>query len=157
MVRLPKRIRLAHETYADNEAVFHVVFRAAFGEVPFRTAQIRDAVWDLVINEHDRGNVRIYAACLMADHFHCLVSPRNRDIIKWVDGFKSFSTRVSQRHRPQRILWQPGFYDRRIRDEAEFAAAVEYIVRNPVDAGLVEDSIDWPWSAAWVDEVELSE
>ncbi len=154
MVRLPKRIRLTHDTYHDQEAVFHIVFRTAIGETPFQHAGLRDAVWSLVTNEHRRGNIRVYGACLMPDHLHAVVSSRDRDVIKWVDGFKSYSTRVSQRYRPQRILWQPGFFDRRIRDESEFAAAIEYVVRNPVVARLVEQAEDWRWCGAWVDGKE---
>ena len=38
-------------------------------------------------------------------------------------------------------LWQNESYDHLIRDDLEFVRAVEYIVNNPVKAGLV----GWKW------------
>ncbi len=46
-------------------------------------------------------------------------------------------------------IWQPSFYDRAVRDEADFGATAEYIVRNPLTAGLVEDERDWPHTWVW--------
>lgn len=33
-------------------------------------------------------------------------------------------------------------------EEAHLAAAVPYVERNPVRAGLCERAVDWPWSSA---------
>ena len=35
-----------------------------------------------------------------------------------------------------------------IRDEAHYERTLEYVLANPVRAGLVEDWTEWPWSAA---------
>jgi REP element-mobilizing transposase RayT len=69
-----------------------------------------------------------------------------------MNDFKSYTTRISKDFRPQRSLWQPSFYDRRIRDEAEFEAAVAYVVRNPVSAGLVDEPELWAWVGSWLDD-----
>jgi REP element-mobilizing transposase RayT len=151
MVQLPQQIRLPHEVYADPNAVFHVVFRAAVAERPFHRRSTGSDIWQLLLNERTRPSIELIAACLMPDHLHAVVSPREKNIIKWVDGFKSFSTRVAQPTFGERILWQPGFYDRRLRDQAEFEAAVLYVVNNPVAAGLVEDISEWPWVGSWVE------
>jgi hypothetical protein len=49
------------------------------------------------------------------------------------------------------------YWDRFIRNEKHFTAAVEYIHMNPVKAGLVEKAEDWYWSSAggWGKEAEL--
>lgn len=101
--------------------------------------------------EHQRTAVRIGVACLMPDHFHAIVSPRDKSIIRWMNDFKSCTTRLSRDHRPQRFLWHRSFYDRLLPDAAEFEAAVGYIARNPSAAGLVEDDADWPWLGTWVE------
>ena len=48
------------------------------------------------------------------------------------------------------------FGDRFIRNERHFVAARDYIVMNPVKAGLVTKPEDWPWSSAkdWVEKDE---
>ncbi len=146
----PKRIRLNHATYADPAAVFHVVFRAAVGEEPFRSPVTAAAIWQLLLNEHDRASIHLFAACLMPDHLHLLLGPGDRDVIKWTSGFKSYSTRIAQDSRPQRILWQPGFFDRRVRDQAEFDRVLEYIIRNPIGAGLSTAPGQWQWAGVWL-------
>jgi REP element-mobilizing transposase RayT len=104
------------------------------------------------MNELTDDRIRLRAACLMPDHLHAVVSPCERDIVKWANGFKSYSTRLNWDGDGRPALWQPGFYDRRIRDEAEFRTAVEYVARNPVEAGLVADPAEWPWVGAWLEE-----
>ncbi len=44
-------------------------------------------------------------------------------------------------------LWQPRFWEHRIRDERDFAAHIDYVYINPVKHGLVANVADWPWSS----------
>ena len=37
------------------------------------------------------------------------------------------------------------YWDRFIRDEKHFNSAVNYILENPIKAGLVKNVDDWPW------------
>ena len=43
-------------------------------------------------------------------------------------------------------IWQRRFWEHCIRDEADFAAHVDYCHWNPVKHGLVERAEDWPFS-----------
>lgn len=45
-------------------------------------------------------------------------------------------------------VWQRGYWDRYIRSEQHFRAAVAYDHKSPVKARLVEKPEDWPWSSA---------
>ena len=44
--------------------------------------------------------------------------------------------------------WQQGFHDRIIRNPAEYAETIRYVVNNPVRAGLVESLEDYPFTGA---------
>lgn len=44
-------------------------------------------------------------------------------------------------------IWQPRFWEHRIRDERDFAAHIEYVYINPVKHGLAASVVDWPWSS----------
>jgi hypothetical protein len=46
------------------------------------------------------------------------------------------------------VKWQANFFDHRLRSESEFRAKATYILDNPVAAGLVQRSEDWPH--AWL-------
>ncbi len=42
-------------------------------------------------------------------------------------------------------LWQRGFYDRIARSDEDLVAACEYVLNNPVRAGLVAEAGEWPY------------
>jgi putative transposase len=44
-------------------------------------------------------------------------------------------------------LWQPRFWEHLIRDEADFAAHMDYLHYNPVRHRHVVRAIDWPYSS----------
>jgi REP element-mobilizing transposase RayT len=46
-------------------------------------------------------------------------------------------------------FWQKESYDHWIRDLDELERVVQYVIRNPVSAGLCQKSIDWRFSSAW--------
>jgi putative transposase len=44
-------------------------------------------------------------------------------------------------------IWQKRFWERHIRDDADFAAHLRYCWMNPVKHGLVSDPGDWPFTS----------
>jgi REP element-mobilizing transposase RayT len=144
----PKNTRLPHETYADPELQFHVVFHA-FPGISTLSPDVLAALWDLVLQQRERSDIELFAACLMPNHLHWVVAPRGRDIIAFVNAWKSFSTKRARDAGHRGVLWQPGWYDRVIGVQLEFDEAVDYVVRNPVTAGLCETPEDWAYTWAW--------
>ncbi len=132
----PRLRRLPEFTYADPASAFHLVIRARINSAPFR-GEMGDAVWDVLARERADGQVRVTAACLMPDHLHVIVFPRGRSVIRWVNAFKSLTTRAAWEAGWRGRLWQPRYYDHLIRDEEEYWTTVAYIRENPVVAGVV--------------------
>jgi len=48
-------------------------------------------------------------------------------------------------HQITGILWQPGFFDHLLRNDESYAQKWEYVRQNPVRAGLVKFTEDWPY------------
>ncbi|HEX2955465.1 MAG TPA: transposase [Chitinispirillaceae bacterium] len=46
-------------------------------------------------------------------------------------------------------LWQIDYWDRFIRDASHYNIAINYIISNPVKAGLIDKPENWRWSSAW--------
>jgi putative transposase len=46
-------------------------------------------------------------------------------------------------------IWQPSYYDRRVRDAEEFFAFREYIRQNPVKKGMVVCAEEYEYGSAW--------
>ena len=43
-------------------------------------------------------------------------------------------------------FWQDESYDRMIRDGEEYARIIDYVLENPVKAGLVSKWEEWRWT-----------
>jgi putative transposase len=106
-------------------------------------------VWESIIDQRSANRIELFAASLMPDHLHLLVSPREMDILKFVGAWKSFTTRKSWGLGNSNALWQPRYWDRTIRSDDDFGEVAAYILGNPVAAGLVDDERSWPHSWAW--------
>jgi REP element-mobilizing transposase RayT len=83
--------------------------------------------------------------CLLAmpDHVHLLVRiPRAYRIRAYIRRFKHA---VSYDHD---VRWQPGAFEHRIRSGG-LMAKWDYILQNPVRAGLVSHREEWPYRKIW--------
>jgi putative transposase len=86
----------------------------------------------------------------MPEHVHLLVSePEQGTIASAVQSLKKSSSLLTTRIDVERAtaLWQKRYYDRNIRDYAEFMEKLQYLHRNPVKRGLVQRAEDWAWSS----------
>ena len=97
-------------------------------------------------------SARLDAWVLMPDHWHGLITLRERDNLSMI--VQRLKTNVSRQVREVRPdiarVWAVGFHDHALRVEEAIADAMRYIVRNPVACGLVERIGDYPfWNAAW--------
>jgi len=54
---------------------------------------------------------------------------------------------IAQQRRVRRPIWQERYFDTIIRRVRNFWEKLEYIHRNPVEAGLAERPADWIWSS----------
>lgn len=97
----------------------------------------------------DGKNYRLLAWVIMPNHVHLLVEIWQTPQSQLVRDWKGFTARRVNRLLGRRgKLWQDDYWDRYIRDEAHFRKVVHYIETNPVKAGLVKSSADWPFSSA---------
>ena len=99
----------------------------------------------------------IDAWVVLPDHFHCIISlpPGDCDfalrmrLIKAAFGraVPAMEKRTEvQLRRGERGIWQRRYWEHLIRDEADFAAHMDYVHINPVKHGLVARTAAWPHS-----------
>jgi REP element-mobilizing transposase RayT len=108
----------------------------------------RDAVNLLKALSFECG-VTLHAYCVMPDHIHVLLSP-NADTggIEFVRLLKGRLATTLRRLGVSGRVWQRSFHDRAIRQEENFREVIQYILHNPVRAGLVEDWQLYPFSGS---------
>ncbi len=104
---------------------------------------------DLVAAACGAEGVRGLAWCLMANHVHLVLVPATADGLTRAlsEAHRRYSRRVNFALTWTGYLWQGRFASYPM-DEPHLMAAIRYVERNPVKAGLVERAEDWPWSSA---------
>lgn len=96
-----------------------------------------------------RCGVNIWAYCLMRNHVHLIAVPQREDSLArcFADAHVRYTRRINVREGWQGHLWQARFGSS-VLDERYLIAAVRYVERNPVRAGIVRRPWDYRWSSA---------
>lgn len=93
--------------------------------------------------------VLIWAYCLMPNHVHLIVVPQTEEGLRSAIGetHRRYSRRINFRMGWRGHFWQGRFASSPM-DEDYLLAAVRYVERNPVQAGIAKSAGDYPWSSA---------
>ncbi|MEO7993774.1 MAG: transposase [bacterium] len=124
------------------------------GNCPFRepanAAILRDA-----FRFFNGERYELVAWVIMPNHVHALLNlNRGYDLGTIVHSLKRHSAILLNRRLGRSgQFWQKDYFDTYIRDQLHADRCIAYIHRNPVEAGLVIDPIEWEFSSArgWVD------
>ncbi len=140
MARAP-RIRFCGATY-------HVMSRGNRKNRIFEDHRDRRAFLEIVQEAVARYLVECPGYCLMDNHYHLIAHTPKANIsqfMKLVNG--RFTQYINRRH-----LWTGHVFEGRfeaivIDDSTYLRAALAYVARNPVEAGLVAEAERWQWSS----------
>jgi putative transposase len=91
------------------------------------------------------GGGRIYAYCFMPDHVHLLIGVRSG--IALPDLIRTWKSRCYRIRRGLGMVdpfWQRSYFDHAIRDDEDLRAAAEYVLQNPVRAGIARSFREYP-------------
>jgi putative transposase len=77
----------------------------------------------------------------MPDHVHLLINfpPSALSIQRVISSWKDWTAKNCD------IVWQRDFFEHRIRQDESYREKADYILANPVRAGLVDRAEDWPY------------
>ncbi len=96
-----------------------------------------------------RANLEVLAYCLMPNHVHFIVIPKDRESISTV--FHVVHMRYAQYMHKKREasghLWQGRFYSCPM-NERHVYRAIRYVEKNPVRSQIVKKAWQYPWSSA---------
>ncbi len=127
--------------------IYHVVFRTRHLK-PFLPGPDADCVTREIKLLAENGHAIILAWVIMPNHVHLLTQPKNGQIGKIIQLVKGRSSKeIKKRHPELDKTWEKRYYDRRLRHVNQVPDRIEYIINNPVTAGLCERPEDWPWSS----------
>jgi len=103
----------------------------------------------LIHNAQERIHVPIIAACVMPNHFHLVMRPRNpEDLGRWMQW--AFTTHVRWQHAKYGTtgrVWQGRFKAFLIQQDHHLLTVMRYVERNALRANLVDRAEDWRWGS----------
>ena len=140
--------RLPHRTSAGW--AYFVTTKAFQPANAFQVQGVASIVVGKLLEYRDKGNYLLHEFVVMPNHFHLLLTPgETTSLEKAVQLVKGGSSHeIHKRTENKMEIWQVGFHDWTIRDGEDYRSKVRYIQMNPVQAGLVERSGDWPYGSA---------
>jgi putative transposase len=88
---------------------------------------------------HEKEVWHVRLILVMPDHVHALIRvPIEGSLKRVVSDWKRWTATKGE------FSWQRDFFDHRLRTERSEREKADYILENPVRAGLVSRSEDWP-------------
>ena len=136
----------------------HIELAGSIYFITFRTAQefaLFDAAKEIAftsIKFHANKKYRLYACVVMETHVHSILQPLEESggtfygLSQIMHSIKSYSANRIQRLLNEKgHVWLDENYDRIIRNDEDYLEKVNYIVNNPLKAGLVEKPEDYRW------------
>jgi putative transposase len=142
---LPIRQRLAHDVplWVDpaKECYFITICCKARGRNQLALPNVAKALFETVQHRNDIGTWYVHVAMLMPDHVHMFVSfPQTKKRLKTIiSKWKEWTAKTIG------ISWHRDFFEHRLRQDESFREKADYILLNPVRAGLVQRPEDWPY------------
>ena len=102
---------------------------------------IANGIFETVKHRNAREIWYAHLALLMPDHVHLLLAfpLTEKRVHTIVSKWKEWTARTLK------IEWQRDFFEHRLRKEESRREKADYILTNPVRAGLVEKAEDWPY------------
>ena len=146
---IPRRKVLNHELpvhLRPEDAVFFLTICCRpRGTNQVCRPEIASGIFQSIELGQQRGDWWVLLAVLMPDHLHLLISfPPDTDLRKLIANWKKLLARKLQ------IAWQRDFFEHRVRAEENLREKADYILNNPVRAGLVRRAEDWLY--VWMPE-----
>lgn len=127
----------------------HVTQRGNNREIVFFDQEDRRRYLHWLKEYANRHCLEVWAYCLMTNHIHLIVVPQEGESLSGAlrDSHMRYTQYINRKYGRSGHLWQGRFYSCPL-DEAHMLAAIKYVERNPIRAGLVTLAHEWPWSSA---------
>lgn len=132
-----------------DDSIYHVINRGNGGQVVFQKDKDYEAFVNLMKEAKIRYAVKIFAYCLMPNHFHIVVMPhQSEDLSKWMQWLLTSHVRRFHKHYgTSGHIWQGRYKSFLIQKDSHLLTVLKYVESNPLRAGLVNSANNWLWSS----------
>jgi putative transposase len=145
---MPRRARVT-----PGGLVYHVLNRTVAGLPLFRKEADYEAFERIMIEAHQRHPLRMLAWCLMRNHWHFMVWPREEgevtDYFRWLAHTHAMRWHVAHNAVGRGHLYQGRFKSFPVEEDEHCLTACRYVERNALRANVVGRAEDWRWGSLW--------
>jgi putative transposase len=133
----------------DDGLVYHVINRGNNQQPVFHAESDYVAFLQAIADLKDRKAFDLYGYCLMGNHIHLLVRPREKNSISRIvqSLLVSHTQRYHRFHHSSGHVWQGRFKSPVIQDDEHLLTVLRYIEANPLRAKMVEQAGEYRWSS----------
>jgi putative transposase len=127
--------------------VFHITARGVDGSSIFVDDPDRGRFALLMEQTTNLWGWRVIAWCLMSTHYHLVVRAEREQMSLAVHRLNClYAMYFNRRYDRRGHLFENRYSSWVVQDEEHLSKTVEYVLNNPVNAGLCAEARDWLWS-----------
>lgn len=134
----------------SRDIVFHVLNRGVRRQQLFFDHRDYEEFEYLIWCARARYPLRILTYCVMPNHFHAVLWPREDGelsaFMHWLTGMHAQRWHARYGTSGTGAVYQGRFKAIPVQTGPHFLAVCRYVERNALRAGLVSQAEDWPWS-----------
>ena len=138
---------------AEGGYVYHVLNRANARLSIFESDGDYEAFERVLVEAVERTKTRLLAYCLMPNHWHLIVWPReDAELSRFVGWLTLTHTQRWHAHRHSAgsgHVYQGRFKSFPIQEDEHFYVVARYVERNALRAGLTRRSQQWRWGSLY--------
>ncbi|MGB0372194.1 MAG: REP-associated tyrosine transposase [Opitutales bacterium] len=143
-MELPVRKRLYHNlpSWVKSGASYFITINASQRSTnTLACDDVANAIKESISNYKSHGRWYPKLVVVMPDHLHFIIA-LDTDRFSITSTFTAWKRFIA---RGEKVSWQNGFFEHRLRNEASMEEKYSYILRNPVRGGLVDCPSQWPY------------
>jgi len=145
---MPRRARIS-----TGGLAYHILNRRV-GRLGLFDKPADYMAFEKILNEaHERTGIRIAAYCLMPNHWHLLLWPRDdgelSEVMRWITVTHTQRWHAHRQSFGSGPVYQGRFRSFPVQTDEHFLTVARYVERNAVRAKLVKRAEQWQWSSLW--------
>jgi putative transposase len=145
---MPRRLR-----QADGGIIYHVLNRGVARSKLFDRPRDYDGFERVIQETVERTKIRVLGYCVMPDHWHFLVWPRDdgelSEVMRWLTVTHTQRLHAQRHTAGTGPVYQGRFKSFPVQSDEHFLTVARYVEANAARAKLVDRAEDWRWSSLW--------
>lgn len=124
-----------------TESTYFITANVLERKTLFHVHKIAALFIEVMLDYRAQKKYLLHEFVVMPDHLHLILTPQDITLERAMQLIKGgFSFQLNKNLKAKKDIWQPSFFDRRIRDSLEYQKYKDYIWQNPVKRFLANPS-----------------